>query len=181
MDTRLIYHGIRLSRRALLSSACLAATLVANASFANCFEQAAAYHQVNSLVLRAIAWQESRARPNATHVNKNGSIDYGMMQINSIHLRELSRYGLSSDKLMQSCTSVYVAAWHLRKMMNKYGNSWTAIGAYHSETPGERDNYARSISRLLAQTSAKEGIHSRKFAPPSGDSPQVQLTQANQN
>lgn len=103
------------------------------------------------MVLRAIAWLESHNRPDAMHRNANGSIDYGIMQINSIHLRELDRYHISSATLMRPCANVYVGAWHLRRMMNKYGNTWTAIGAYHSETPAERDQYARRIEHILAK------------------------------
>ncbi len=85
----------------------------------------------------------------AIHRNNNGTIDYGKMQINSIHLRRLSSYGISRDALMQPCVSVYVAAWRLREMINKYGNTWAAVGAYHSETPAERDKYAHAIHAIL--------------------------------
>ncbi|MGF7189777.1 soluble lytic murein transglycosylase-like protein [Robbsia andropogonis] len=116
---------------------------------ADCFDDAAVYQHVNPMVLRAIAWQESRGRPNAMHLNANGSLDYGVMQINSIHLRELARYHIDRATLMQPCKNVYIAAWHLRGKMEKYGNNWTAIGAYHSETPAERDLYAHHIAAIL--------------------------------
>ncbi|MBO9794085.1 MULTISPECIES: lytic transglycosylase domain-containing protein [Xanthomonas] len=127
------------------------AALVCAAPFAraDCFEEAAGYQHVNPWVLRAIAWQESRGRADAIHRNNNGTVDYGKMQINSIHLRRLSGYGISKDALMQPCVSVYVAAWRLREMTNKYGNTWAAVGAYHSETPGERDKYAHAIHSIL--------------------------------
>jgi hypothetical protein len=44
---------------------------------------------------------------------------------------------------------VYVAAWLLKQKMVKYGNTWRAIGAYHSESPRLRDAYARSIQKIL--------------------------------
>jgi len=119
------------------------------AQTSDCFAAAAAYQHVSPVVLRAIAWQESHGNANALHRNRNGSTDYGMMQINSIHLPLLSRYGVSADDLMNPCLSVYVAAWHLHKMMVKYGNNWAAIGAYHSETPAERDRYARSVQSIV--------------------------------
>nr|WP_313067784.1 transglycosylase SLT domain-containing protein [Paraburkholderia sp. LEh10] len=31
-------------------------------------------------ILRAVAWRESRDRPDAVHVNANGSVDFGLMQ-----------------------------------------------------------------------------------------------------
>ncbi|MFA1289087.1 lytic transglycosylase domain-containing protein [Xanthomonas axonopodis pv. nakataecorchori] len=128
-----------------------AAALACAAPFAraDCFEEAAGYQHVNPWVLRAIAWQESRGRADAIHRNNNGTVDYGKMQINSIHLRRLSSYGISRDALMHPCISVYVAAWRLREMTNKYGNTWAAVGAYHSETPGERDKYAHAIHSIL--------------------------------
>ncbi|KKB64461.1 BapC protein [Robbsia andropogonis] len=116
---------------------------------ADCFTAAGQYQKVNPLILRAIAWQESHDNVAAKHVNNNGSIDYGLMQINSIHLPRLAQYGVSSEKLMNPCANVYVAAWHLRQKMDKYGNSWAAVGAYHSETPTLRDQYARQIIAIL--------------------------------
>jgi len=116
---------------------------------ADCFDDAAKYHQVNPMILRALAWQESHNQPDAHHLNGNGSIDYGVMQINSIHLRDLARYGIDKDTLLQPCKNVYIAAWHLHRQMLKYGNSWAAVGAYHSETPALRDQYAASIRGIL--------------------------------
>ncbi len=47
--------------------------------------------------------------------------------------------------------NVFVAAWLLKQKMVKYGNTWRAIGAYHSETPKQRDAYARSIQQILVK------------------------------
>jgi soluble lytic murein transglycosylase-like protein len=116
---------------------------------ADCFDEAARYQKVNPLILRAIAWQESHNTPDALHKNANGSTDYGLMQINSVHLPVLAQYGISTETLMQPCKNVYIAAWHLRQKMNKYGNTWEAVGAYHSETPALRDHYARQIIGIL--------------------------------
>jgi soluble lytic murein transglycosylase-like protein len=134
--------------------ACVCASLCllhASVAQADCFDDAAAYQKVNPLILRAIAWQESHNRPDAQHKNANGSIDYGVMQINSIHLAALSRYGISSHVLMEPCKNVYIAAWHLRQMMNKYGNSWRAVGAYHSETPALSSLYSHQIIGILTR------------------------------
>lgn len=123
--------------------------LLTQTARADCFDDAATYQHVNPMVLRAIAWQESHNHPDATHLNANGSFDYGVMQINSIHLRELARYHINRDTLMEPCKNVYIAAWHLHGKMEKYGNTWAAIGSYHSETPAERDLYARHIAAIL--------------------------------
>lgn len=52
---------------------------------------------------------------------------------------------------MHRCKNVYIAAWHLRGKMEKCGDTWTAVGAYHSETPAERDLYARHIAAIVRQ------------------------------
>ncbi|MBN3751814.1 lytic transglycosylase domain-containing protein [Paraburkholderia sp. Tr-20389] len=138
-------RAARVAGSLLLASSALAAL----PAHADCFDDAAAWQHLNPLVLRAIAWQESHNNADATHANANGSIDYGVMQINSIHLPELARYGIRRDALMVPCKNVYIAAWHLRKQVVRYGNTWTAVGAYHSATPALRDDYARRIAAII--------------------------------
>ncbi|WP_321951702.1 lytic transglycosylase domain-containing protein [Paraburkholderia bannensis] len=121
----------------------------AQSAYADCFDEAATYQHVNPTVLRAIAWLESHNQPDSVHTNKNGSVDYGVMQINSIHLPELARYGVDRQTLLEPCKNVYIAAWQLRRQVLKYGDTWAAIGAYHSETPALRDRYAAQVARIL--------------------------------
>ena len=137
--------------KTLIVPAAVVCASLAPLAHADCFDSAAAYQHVNPFVLRAIAWQESHNHGDAVHKNDNGTTDYGLMQINSVHLAALSQYGISSDTLMEPCKNVYIAAWHLRHQMNKYGNTWQAVGAYHSATPTLRDAYARQIIAILAK------------------------------
>ncbi|KER65912.1 lytic transglycosylase [Burkholderia cepacia] len=123
-------------------------------AFADCFDAAANYQGVSAYVLRAIAWVESRGNPAAEHRNGNGSIDIGELQINSIHLRELAGFGIDAQSLRDECVNIYVAAWHLKKQMLKHGNTWDAVGAYHSETPKLRDAYVRRIRQTLTRWGA---------------------------
>jgi len=117
---------------------------------ADCFDDAAQYHNVNPWILRAIAAQESRFNPAAKHrLNSNGTMDHGMTGINDVHLPELARYGVTSGDLLDGCKSVFLAGWHLRKMVNQFGNTWAAVGAYNSKTPSKRDIYAEKIRRII--------------------------------
>lgn len=125
-------------------------TAVPFSSNADCFDDAAAYHGVNAWVLRGIASVESSFNPYALNKNSNGSFDVGLAQINSVHLKELEKYGIFANDLYNPCKSVHVAAWLLRKKINKYGNTWTAVGAYHSETPHKRDAYAAKVRSKIA-------------------------------
>jgi soluble lytic murein transglycosylase-like protein len=115
----------------------------------SCLQGAARYHGVNPLILRAIIFHESRDDPNLVMKNKNGSIDVGLGGLNSVHFPELARYGIGKDQLLDGCVNVYVSAWHLAKQVKIHGNTWTAVGTYHSKTPSKRDRYATLIFEVL--------------------------------
>lgn len=116
---------------------------------ADCITAAAVHHQVSPYILRAIAWQESRLNPQAMNRNTNGSVDYGALQINSIHLKRLAQFGVDATNLMDPCVSAYVGAWLLREQFERYGNTWQAVGAYHSRTPALNARYAAGVRRTL--------------------------------
>lgn len=50
--------------------------------------------------LDRIIWRESSCEQGATHVNANGTIDRGLMQINDINLGWLADVGVSADDLL---------------------------------------------------------------------------------
>lgn len=138
-------------KRNLAGSGAMALALLSPlTAAADCFDDAAQYHHVNPWILRAIAAHESHFNPMADHsVNSDGSRDHGMTGINDVHLPELARYGVTVDDLRDGCKSVFVAGWHLRKMVDKFGNTWAAVGAYNSKTPSKRDVYAQKIRRIV--------------------------------
>ena len=140
--------------RATLGCALGAAAVAAHA---DCIDDAAARHQVNALVLRAIGWQESRLQPAAAGRNANGSIDLGAFQINGVHLPELRRYGIDRTALADGCVSAEVAAWHYRRQVELHGPSWQAVGAYHSQTPARAVWYANQIAAILMRWNALPG------------------------
>jgi soluble lytic murein transglycosylase-like protein len=115
----------------------------------NCFQSASHYHGVDELMLRAIAMKENSRCDATISKNTNGSVDVGCMQINSIHFKELNRYDVKPDDLLDQCKNIFIGAWHYKKMILKYGNTWKAVGAYHSETPALRDAYAAGVYRIL--------------------------------
>jgi len=141
----------RCGRWAPRAALCLWIACAGASAHADCFDAAASYQGVNPLILRAIATIESHGNPLAIHHNKNGTTDIGELQINSIHLRELAAFGIRAKDLLDECVNVYVAAWHLKKQMVAYGNTWDAIGAYHSRNPRLRDQYVRLVKATLAR------------------------------
>ncbi|WP_256856544.1 lytic transglycosylase domain-containing protein [Variovorax sp. KK3] len=99
--------------------------------------------------MRAIIFHESRGNASVVMRNTNGSIDVGLGQLNSIHFKELARYGIAPEHLLDGCVNTYVAAWHLAKQVKQHGNTWIAVGTYHSKTPVFRDRYAQRIHAVL--------------------------------
>ncbi|MGF6440611.1 lytic transglycosylase domain-containing protein [Paraburkholderia youngii] len=131
--------------------AVFALTLTATTASADCFDDAASFHHVNPTILRAIDIVESGGKPWAVGHNTNGTVDIGAMQINSIHLAELARYGMTKEDLFDGCKSIYTGAWLLRRSIDRYGNTWQAIGTYHSSTPTLRDQYAAKVKAIAEQ------------------------------
>lgn len=138
-----------LRRQVIADCLALATSASPALAHADCFDDAAGYHHVNPWILRAIAAQESGFKPNTVSRNTNGSVDIGEMGTNSVHLPELARYGISQNDLLDSCKFVFVGAWRLAKMVKKYGNTWEAVGAYHSESLRYRDRYKALIRQII--------------------------------
>lgn len=114
-----------------------------------CVASAAEFHKVNPWVLKGILKVESSFNPRAVNRNQNGSIDVGIGQMNSIHFKELSVHGIAPNDLLDPCVGTYVAAWHLAKQLKNYGNTWYAIGAYHSATPYFNSRYQALVYNAL--------------------------------
>ena len=122
---------------------------ICSSAAADCFDEAANYHNVNSIILRAIVFHESKFNPQTVNQNTNRSTDIGLAGTNSVHFDELAKFGVNPSDLFVPCKSIYVGAWMLSKKIRRHGNSWMAVGAYHSETPYLRDIYALKIRNIV--------------------------------
>ena len=127
----------------------LALVVMPPSARADCIDDAAARHHVNAAVLRAIGWHESALQPRAVGHNADGSVDLGAFQINSAHLPELARHGIDRAALADGCVSAEVAAWHYRRQVEQQGDTWLAVGAYHSHTAARAAWYANRIASIL--------------------------------
>jgi hypothetical protein len=54
----------------------------------------------------------------------------------------LSKFGIGPKDLMNPCVNIFVSAWLYAQRIREYGNTWDAVGAYHSKTEGLRQDYA---------------------------------------
>lgn len=80
-------------------------------------------------------------------INSNNTYDIGPMQINTIHLHELQKMGISKiDLVNNGCININVGTWLLKKHLNASNNSFfEAVGRYHSTTPKYKRAYQRRV------------------------------------
>lgn len=125
-------------------------TLATGYAWGDCFDDAARWQGVHPGVLRAISIQENKKCDGTVSRNRNGSVDIGCLQINSVHLPELANFSISeSDLKNDQCKNIFVGAWIYKQMIQKYGNNWLAVGSYNSQTPRLRDRYAESVKTIF--------------------------------
>lgn len=127
----------------------LSCGLMASFSVHACWNEVAQKYGVNPYLLGAIAKQESNFNANLIRFNSNGTRDIGVMQINSVWLPTLTKYGITEQQLLDPCTNLSVGAWILRQHQEKYGNTWEAVGVYHSKTESRKWNYAGHVAKKL--------------------------------
>jgi Transglycosylase SLT domain len=127
-----------------------------------CFDEAGAMYAINPKILRAIAKVESNYQTRAINWNRNGTYDFGVMQINSnwAYTLGFERWKTLGD----SCSNIKTGAMILSGCMKKYGYTWDAIGCYNSQTPDKRDRYARMVYRQL-QNIDRDEIRQREARP----------------
>lgn len=104
-------------------------------SLRQCFDRHAARFGLDSGLLQSVARVESGMQPgvdNNDHEARTGSRDIGLMQINTVWLPTLRQYGIGLKELRDPCTNIEVGAWILSDLVQRYGNSWTAVGAYNA-------------------------------------------------
>lgn len=112
-----------------------------------CFEEAGAMYGISPRILWAIAKVESNFNPNARNWNRNGSYDYGLMQINSSWSNVLG--GEIWQALSDPCINVKVGAWVLAQCIQKHGYTWDSIGCYNSASKIKGSKYAQKVYGVL--------------------------------
>ncbi len=95
--------------------------------------------------------------PGVMHRNTDGSIDLGVMQINTLWLPALSRYTrLDPDEvrnrlLHRPCFNIAAAGLILRTYLDETrGDLMLAIGNYHSHTPLLNQGYQTKVRQSAA-------------------------------
>jgi soluble lytic murein transglycosylase-like protein len=130
-----------------------------------CLQQAAQFHRVAYPLLRAIAEQESGFSSAVSNVNKDGSVDYGLMQINSGWLPELKAWGITKQALFDPCVNANIGAWILSKNFQRLGVNWTAVGAYNAASKAKRTKYAWAVYQRLNKPTSSVVLNQVHIAP----------------
>lgn len=106
--------------------------------------KAAKRFDVDSQDLIKIAFLESSFRANAKRVNRNGTIDVGMFQVNSVHWNTTCRaFDVFTLKGNAECAAKLLM---LAKRGSETDPHW--IGRYHSKTPSRKIKYSSKVASL---------------------------------
>jgi hypothetical protein len=126
----------------------------------DCITQAAAQYHIPAPMIVSVLKVEN-GKIGAVHKNKNGTIDYGPMQINSIWLKKIKPYGVSAHDLQyNACTNVNVGTWILANEIADNKAVWEGIGNYHSKSyvPNLLYQYKISIYYSLIERALNQEI-----------------------
>jgi len=113
-----------------------------------CINRAAIVYNVPATLIISVLTVEGGEVGMASR-NKNGTYDYGPMQINTIWLEKIKPYGYTREKIQyDACANVMVGAWILSKNIADSADLWRGVGGYHSYTPHLNHAYGYKVSDI---------------------------------
>lgn len=139
----------------LLQTAVTLVTLVAAPAYAGeeyCFEEAARRYDLPPALLWAVAKVESNFNPSAINWNRNGSVDYGVMQINSSWRGRIGEERWRA--LGDPCFNIQMGAYVMADCLRRYGYTYEGIGCYNAGSSDLRIRYAHKVVRVMSELSA---------------------------
>ena len=140
-------------RHSLVTLALCALLAIASPSAPACWDDAAQRSGVSADLLTAIARVESNLNPyalNRSHLQRTGSYDIGLMQINSRLLPILAHHGIREADLLEPCTNIRVGAWLLADLFARMGATWEAVGAYNAACTRIKPEACRKVRSQYA-------------------------------
>lgn len=122
-----------------------------------CIERAAAHYGAHPDIVRAVMRTEG-GKTGKIRYNKDGSFDIGKMQINSVHLPELAKYGITQAMLTNDeCLNIHVGTYYLQKNIITAPHFWNGVGGYHSRTPAKNVSYQYRVWDNLEKLRSERG------------------------
>ena len=121
-----------------------------------CMALVASLYHLPPRVLPAIQSVEG-GQPGVTHLNSDGTLDLGVMQINTRWLVPLARYTHTDGSVVfrrlrdDACYNIAAAGAIMRVDLDQtHGNLLRAVGDYHSHTPRLNRGYRFKVVRAAA-------------------------------
>jgi hypothetical protein len=113
-----------------------------------CINHAAAtYHVPAALVISVLLTENGRA--GSAVKNKNGTYDYGPMQVNTVWLDKLSQYGITKEDIRYSpCINVWVGTWILSQRVADASDLSYGIGSYNSYSLPQNYHYRTKVTGI---------------------------------
>ncbi|MDD2464478.1 MAG: lytic transglycosylase domain-containing protein [Desulfobulbus sp.] len=136
---------------------------------ASMFEEAAQFWGVPVVWTQAIANVESGSSPWSLNIEGKGyrltskekavamakhaeaegcSFDSGIMQVNNFWLK---KYGIPLEAAFDPLANIYLGSWILKQEIDRHGQTWEAVGAYHSPNESKGRRYAEMVKGALAK------------------------------
>lgn len=132
-----------------------------------CAEAIADYYEVPYVIVGAVAKQEGGAPGVVSPPNRNGTVDIGLMQINSIWWDErnpvnLWELGITPERARDdACTSIVLGTWVLQQNHARFGNWFQAIAAYNAGP----NNWQAGYSYAQSVVQHVQDAITRSFGP----------------
>lgn len=142
---------------------------------ASMFEEAARTWGVPAEWTQAIAHVESGLSPWALNIEGKGlrfdskekalkkakeaeaegrSFDSGVMQVNNFWLK---KYGIPLEAALDPLANIYLGSWILKQEIYRHGQTWNAVGAYHSPNEDRGRKYAEMVKDALGKGPVEDG------------------------
>ncbi len=138
--------------------------LVPSVLNAFCFDEAGKAFGINPFLLRGIARIESNLNPAAINRNANGSVDIGLMQVNSSWV---SNMGLDPGRLRSDpCYNVMAGSKILKLCIDRHGYTWEAVGCYNAVSRNKMINYSWKVFSMLKAEARKGSNELKRGVPP---------------
>jgi len=74
------------------------------------------------------------------------SFDSGIMQVNNFWLK---KYGIPLETAFDPLANIYLGSWILKQEIDRHGQTWEAVGAYHSPDEVRGGKYAEMVKEAL--------------------------------
>ncbi|EKD5773869.1 lytic transglycosylase domain-containing protein [Escherichia coli] len=133
--------------------------LITKMSFASSafFNEAGTMFRIEPNLIKAIALVESNLKKDSIGKNRDKknnikSFDYGLMQINQMHIPMLKKRGIIKDErdlLDNPCLNIKIGTEILYKHFSRCGMTWQCLGTYNAgfamDNQKKRLQYAQKI------------------------------------